>query len=256
MEGLGNSFSLYLGRCIADLVVMRSSHRIQLFRNFLRQVYFTFIQSISIIGILAITSGLALSLQAQIGLSIFGNSDRIGQFIVFILFRELAPVVTGLLLIARSVTAVASEVATMRVQQEIDALEFIGINPNNFIFYPRILAGTVSLFSMAVVFWIFSLVGAWIGTNWIDNLSIAQFLDSISDALVPSDIIFFVLKSSISGSLVFYIACVRGNEVSNSPFEVPIATNQAVVDALFWFLAFHACAGFVFYSWTGFGGLL
>jgi phospholipid/cholesterol/gamma-HCH transport system permease protein len=90
-------------------------HRREFITILLRQTYFTFVQSIGISIGLGFLAGMVFSLQAHWGLAMFGGQDKLGELLVYVIFREITPVATALLLIARSVTAVASELATMKV---------------------------------------------------------------------------------------------------------------------------------------------
>ncbi len=209
-----------------------SGHRREFFRNFLLQTYFTFVQSIMMVSFLGLFSGITIAFQMNFGLALLGNNNQLGKILVFIVFREFTPLATSLILIARSVTAIASEMATIKVQQEIEALEVMGVNVFHYLLAPRIAAGAVSLFCMAMTFWIFALGGGWIGANYNDYFPLNQYFTSIAQAIRPADFPFFIVKTSVIGAIVTHIACKRGLSLQAAPFEVPIVTNRAVVDSL------------------------
>jgi phospholipid/cholesterol/gamma-HCH transport system permease protein len=224
-----------------------AGHRREFFRNFLLQIYYTFIQSVMMLAILGLVSGVAISFQTNVGLALLGNNDQLGKVLVFIVFREFTPLATSLILIARSVTAIASEMATIKVQQEVEALTIMGINVYHYLLAPRIAAGMVSLFCMAAAFWGFALWGGWIGANLYGNFPVSQYLTSIAQSLRSADFPFFVVKTSLIGGIVTHIACNRGLSLSGAPFEVPIVTNRAVVDSLTVAMAVHGVLTATYY---------
>jgi len=232
---------------LKNVIPKDRSHRREFYHIFLQQVYFTFVQALPLLGILGITIGLGVAFQAKAGLSLLGKNDKIGQFLVIVLFREVAPLVSTMVLIARSVTAVTSEIATMKVQQEIQALHILGINIIEYIFAPRILSGMISLFCMATAFCSFALLGSWLGVNLDGHMSVGQLFDSISLIIRPADLIFFLTKSSVIGFMVLYIGCKKGLALKKAAFEVPIVTNLATVRALFVALTMQAVISGMFY---------
>src|SRR6202020_946151 len=92
----------------------------------------------------SLASGSIVILQSSSNLSLLGGGDLLGDLMVAIIVREIAPLLTALIVIARSGTAVASEIGNMRVNREIEALESMGIHPLGFIVFPRLLGGMVS----------------------------------------------------------------------------------------------------------------
>ncbi len=224
------------------------SHKKEFLRVMLQQVYFTFIQAMPLVVIIASIVGAAVAFQTRFTLSFVGtDGNKLGEILVFVLFRELTPLITALLVIARSITAVSSELATMTVQREIEALEFIGIDINQFLLAPRIAAGVISLFCLSFCFWLISLAGSWISINWFSYWPIDRFLSVIAGSLMPSDIFFFILKSFFTGAIVFYMAARTGLKVKGASFEVPIMTNKAVVDALFVAMGIQILLSLIFY---------
>lgn len=234
---------------------MKSSEtrRREFLRVTLTQVYFTFIQAVPLLLIIGIAAGIAVSFQAKAGLSITGGHSHMGKILVVILLREVCPLFASLLLITRSVTAVASELATMKVGLEIEALEVMGIPVNDYILRPRIWAGTIAIFCMAYGLFLSSLFGAWLGANFTSYFPLEQLMGSLASSIFPEDIFFFILKTTIIGALVMRIACMRGLSLQKASFEVPIVTNMAVVDCLFIALFAQALISGLLYLIVGVG---
>ena len=230
----------------------RVGHRSEFLKNFLLQVYFTFVQSTYMLMFLGFCAGVTVSFQSNMGLSLLGGDSQVGRILVFVLFRELTPIACSIILIARSATAMAAELATIKVQQEIEALHIMGISVYHYLLAPRIVASMVSLFCMAIIFWIFSIVGGWLGVNYDGHMPIDQFLNSIALSIRPGDLLFFGLKTLTLGAAIAYIACTRGLSLKNAPFEVPIVTNKAVVDALTAAISINVAYSVLFYLIHGF----
>jgi len=234
-------------RKLAIFLPWEGGHRREFTRNFLLQIYYTFVQSIPMLAVLGLFSGVAISFQANFGLAFLGSYSQLGKLLVLLIFREFTPLVASLILIARSVTAIAAELATNKVQQEVEALQVMGISVYHYLLAPRIAAGAVSLFCMAMTFWGFALCGGWIGANYSGFFPVNQYLISISQAIRPPDFPFFLVRTSMLGGLVSYIGCRRGLSLVSAPFEVPIVTNRAVVDSLTLAIAVHAASSVAYY---------
>ena len=234
---------------LRDMFRMSSGHRSEFIRVMLRQVYFTFVQTIPMISGPGFFCGMLISFQASWGLSLLGDATKTGELLVYLIFREITPAAILLLIIARSVTAVASEIATMKVSSQIDALAILGVDVRAYLWGPRILAGAIAIFCMAVVFWFSATIGAWFGAGMP---ALVEFIMPLITAIAPEDVLFFCLKTLPSGAIVFWLACRRGAAVGHSGHEVPVATNSAVVDALLWAFLYQLGLSVLFYLMVGF----
>ena len=106
-----------------DFFPLEKGARKEFFHNFLIQVYFTFVQSIPMVTAIGLMLGMLGAYQVSLGLAFLGTNDHIFSFLIIVIFREVVPLGAALLLVARSVSAVSSELATNKVQREIDAYE-------------------------------------------------------------------------------------------------------------------------------------
>jgi phospholipid/cholesterol/gamma-HCH transport system permease protein len=203
------------------------------------QIYFTGFQALPIITTLALTTGGILILQAMGNLTLLGGSGMIGNFLVVVLVREVAPLLTALVVIARSGTAVASEVGNMRANREIDALETMGINPLSFIVFPRVLGGVISVLCLAFYFIVVSLIGGFLLTKFLHSMPFVFYAESLLNAFAKEDVLIFILKNSFSGMIIFVVCCYQGLSVKKSPHEVPQATTQAVVNCIIYVTVFN-----------------
>lgn len=213
------------------------------------QIFFTGVQALPLVlGLAIITGGLVL-LQSVSNLQFFGGSNWLGQVLVVILVRELGPLLTALVVIARSGTAVASEIGNMRANREIDALEVMGINPLSYILFPRLVGGVISLVCLSFFFIAAALVGGYAVSFFAIELPAGFYFESLAQSLSMVDAILFLLKTSVSGLMIFMIASLCGLGVQRSPTEVPIATTQAVVRSIMAVVVFHFSVSLLFYLW-------
>ena len=203
------------------------------------QVYFTGWQALPLITTLSITTGSILILQGMSNLSLLGGSEMIGNFMIVALTRETAPLLTALVVIARSGTAVASEVGNMRANREIEALESLGINPLSFIVFPRVIGGVISVLALAFYFNLIALMGGFFLTKAVHHMPIGFYMDSLLKAFAKEDLFIFLAKNSFSGMIIFVVSSYQGLSVRNSPHEVPQVTTQAVVKSIIYVTVFN-----------------
>lgn len=211
------------------------------------QIYFTGWQAIPLIGFLAIGSGVLVALQSIMQMTYFGGVDYIGNFMVMIVVREIGPLLTALIVIARSGTAVASELGSMQVNKEIDALRSMGINPLSFVIFPRLVGGVISVMCLSFYFVIFATVSGAVVCRALKELPFDMYFTSLSQAASFGDVTVFVLKSMVGGLIIFSVSCYQGMQVENSPHEIPQVTTKAVVKSTVYVLVFNLMLTMYFY---------
>lgn len=212
-----------------------------------QQIYFTGWEALPLISVLAFTTGSVLALQGMGNLSLLGGSSMIGNYMVVVLVREAAPLLTALVVIARSGTAVASEVGNMRANREIEALESLGINPLSFIVFPRVTGGILSVISLAFYFILAALLGGLIALKSFHNMPVNFYLDSLLNAFAKEDVLIFLLKNSFGGIIIFTVCCFQGLSVKKSHHEVPQVTTQAVMKSIIYVIMFNLIVTAWFY---------
>lgn len=212
-----------------------------------QQIYFTGWEALPLISILALTTGSILALQGMGNLTMFGGTQMIGSYLVVVLVRETAPLLTALVVIARSGTAVASEVGNMRANREIEALESLGINPLSFIVFPRVIGGVLSVICLAFYFIVIALFGGLIALKTFQGMPVNFYLDSLLESFAKEDVLIFLLKNSFGGMIIFVVCCYQGMSVRKSPHEVPQVTTQAVVKSIIYVTVFNLAVTAWFY---------
>lgn len=211
------------------------------------QIYFTGFQALPLITVLALASGSIVIMQSSAQLSLLGGNEMIGNLLVVVIVREVAPLITALIVIARSGTAVASEIGNMRVNKEIEALEVMGINPLSYIVFPRLVGGIVSVMCLAFYYIFISLIGGFLVTKIVHDMPFAFYSDSLAQAFAAEDVILFLLKNSFSGAIIFVVCCYQGLLVQQGPHEVPQVTTKAVVNSIIYVTTFNLAVTTLFY---------
>ncbi len=211
------------------------------------QIYFTGFQALPLISVLALASGSVVILQSSTNLSLLGGASMLGDLMVVIVVRELAPLLTALIVIARSGTAVASEIGNMRVNKEIEALEAMGIHPLSYVVFPRLMGGIISVICLAIYYVVIAILGGFIVTSLLHQLTFSYYADSIARAFSSVDFGLFLLKNTFSGAIIFTISCYQGMMVRNGPHEVPQVTTKAVVNSVIYVVGFNLGVTILFY---------
>lgn len=211
------------------------------------QIYFTGWQALPLVSVMALATGSVVVLQSMANLSLLGGTQMIGNFLIVMIVREAGPLLVALVVIARSGTAVASEIGNMRANREIEALESMGINPLSFIVFPRVLGGVISVVCLAFYFNILSLIGGFFITKFLQDMPFSFYLDSLMSGFAKEDVLIFFAKNSFSGMIIFVVSCYQGLSVKKSPHEVPQVTTQAVVNSVIYVIVFNLTVTTLFY---------
>lgn len=211
------------------------------------QIYFTGWQAMPIISVLGLATGAIVILQSSIQLSIFGSASMLGDILVVILIREVGPLITALIVIARSGTAVSSEIGNMRANLEIEALKSLGINPMSYIIFPRVVGGVISVLCLAFYFSAIALIGGFAVSLLINDMPLAFYLETLANAVSRYDVLIFLLKNGFSGIAIFVVSCFQGLSVQQSLHEVPQATTRAVVHSITYVICFNLIITALFY---------
>ena len=206
------------------------------------------IRAIPIVMVLSAAIGIMLAIQGIHTLKIFGAESRVVIGIAFSVVREFAPLITGILIAGRSGSALAARLGTMKINEEVDALTSMGINPVRFLVAPALLAMLIMLPALTFFSDLVSLFAAGIYVNLDLGLSLAAYADQTLDILSVDDLMHGLSKSALFAFLIAIVAVVNGAAVSGGAAGVGKVTTRAVVhsitaivvtDMLFAFLVTH-----------------
>ena len=199
-----------------------------------RQVLFTGVEAMGLALTVAFLVGVSVVAQAQLWLSRFGQSEMLGRLLVAVIVDGAGPLLVNLIVIARSGTAIATELATMRVRGETEVLEALGVDPMVYLVLPRVVGVLACVFALTVLFVICSFVsgylaGLMLGANAGDP---GRFARGVFEAATPDVAVGLVAKTALPGLLTGTICCVEGLSVRGAATEVPQAGTRAVVRSL------------------------
>ena len=211
------------------------------------QVYFTGFQALPLISVLALATGAICVLESFAQLQLLGQSSMVGHLLITIIVREVGPLLTALIVVARSGTAVATEIGNMRANREIEALETMGINPLSYIVFPRLVGGTVSVVCLAFYFNIVALFGGFLAVSLAKDMPFTFYCDLLTNSITVDDIGMFLLKNTFSGLIIFVVCCYQGLTVRQSAHEVPAMTTKGVVNAIIYVVVFNLGISTLFY---------
>jgi phospholipid/cholesterol/gamma-HCH transport system permease protein len=216
----------------------------------IRQVFFTGFEALPLVSAIAAFVGATFVLQVQL-LSGALNTEMVGKILVAVMLRELAPLVTAIVVAGRSGTAIATELGNMKVNDEILGLASLGIDPMRFIVMPRILACIVSVLVLTVYFGALAIAAGYLVGTALGGVGVENMRAGFSNALLPWDLPLFVSKGLSLGVLVGWLCCHFGLKAEASPTEVPRRASYAVVMTLLACVAMNALITLTFYWIVG-----
>ena len=211
------------------VALLRSAGRIRpVVREVLwRQLYFTAVRAAPFTVLLALL--VALAVAAQSPYSAAAGGEVLGRVLVATLVRELAPLLTAWIVIVRSGTAIAAELATMRIEGEVDALAGMGIDPFEYLVVPRVLGSAAAVVSLTIVFLLCAVGASALFSPLLGGPAPHLVVDFVAGALRPADGIALAAKTVVPGMAIAAIACQEGLRASRAKTEVPPAVTAAGV---------------------------
>ncbi len=212
-------------------------------RAFVEMGYF----SLPVVALTAIFTGMVLALQASTELSRFSAESASASLVVLSVTRELGPVLAGLMVSGRVGAAMAAEIGTMRVTDQIDALSTLSTEPMKYLVAPRLLAGLIALPLLVVVADILGVFGGFIVATIKLGFNPSAYLISTFNYLETSDVVSGLAKAAVFGFLIALMGCYHGYNSRGGAQGVGAATTQAVVAASVLILAFDYILSEIFF---------
>ena len=194
--------------------------------------------SLPVVALTAVFTGMVLALQSYTGFSRFSAQSAVANLVVLSVTRELGPVLAGLMVAGRIGAAMAAEIGTMRVTDQIDALSTLSTNPMKYLVAPRLLAGTIALPLLVVVADILGVMGGFIVSTLKLGFNVSTYLTNTMNFLQAEDVISGLVKAAVFGFLIALMGCYQGYHSRGGAQGVGAATTAAVVSASILILAF------------------
>jgi phospholipid/cholesterol/gamma-HCH transport system permease protein len=223
IEGVGAHLVL-LGQVV--YWALRRPFRLRLFVDAAEYIG---VGSLPIIALVGAFTGAVTALQAVNALRILKAEGFAGSMTGMTLALELAPVLTGLMLAGRVGAGIATEIGTMRITEQIDALETMAVSPIQFLVVPRVVAGTIMAPILSMFFFLIGMVGAYIVAVYIENVDPGSFVENFRWTVDPRHIIQGLIKAVVFGMALTLIGCNQGYHSAGGGRGVGLATTRAVV---------------------------
>ena len=225
MQRVGQ-ISIFIAAIFEALISKRIYFRV-IGRQLLEIGYF----SLPVVGLTAIFTGAVLALQSYTGFSRFNAESSIASVVVLSITRELGPVLAGLMLAGRVGAAIAAEIGTMRVTEQIDALYTLGADPYKYLVIPRVIAGIIMLPLLVLVADIIGVFGGYLVSVYKLGFSPYLYLKNTVTFLETADVTSGLIKAAFFGFIVTAMGCYHGYESEGGAKGVGNATTNAVVSS-------------------------
>lgn len=197
----------------------------------LKQLEFIGVRSLPIIALTATFTGMVFALQTGYAFRLFNAEELVGSTVGLALTREIAPVFTALMVVARAGSAMAAEIGTMKVTEQVEALETMAINPIQYLVVPRVLAGTVMVPCLAALFAFIGVLGAYVVSVHFLGIPEISFVKKLTYYVDADDFVGGLVKAMVFGFVLSLISCHRGYRTTGGAEGVGRSTTQAVVAA-------------------------
>lgn len=195
----------------------------------LLQCYTIGYKSLPLVGLTGFIMGLVLTMQLRPSLLLYGVESQLPVMVGVAVVREIGPVITALIFAGKIASSMGAELGSMKVTEQIDAMEVSGINPFRYLIYIRILAATLMLPVLTILGDVIALLGAYIGVNINSVTSLNLFFTQIFRNLSVGDVIPALIKTFFFGFAIGLIGCYKGFNSNKGTQGVGSAANSAVV---------------------------
>ncbi|CCH48970.1 MlaE family ABC transporter permease [Pseudodesulfovibrio piezophilus] len=199
----------------------------------IRQIYFIGVQSIAVIGLIGLFTGMVMGMQLYYALSVFGADGFLGTGLALSMVRELAPVLTAIMLTGRAGSAMTAEIGVMRISEQIDALSIMDINPMRYLVAPKLGACLLSFPILTALFNLIALWGGWLTGVKLLGANEGVYWARVNSALDWADIQGGFIKAMVFGVLVCVICCFEGYWThTRSGHAGPEGVSQSTTNAV------------------------
>ena len=204
------------------------------------------VEAVPVMGLVGFLLGLILAFQSAIPLKMFGGEGFVGGLVGIALVRELGLILAAILMAGRSGSAFAAEIGTMKVNEELDALETMGLRPVRFLVLPRVLAGTLALPLLSLCASAAGLLGGWV-VMAVLGFSAHYYVDQLQTFVALGDLTGSFAKAFVFGFSVSAVGCWHGLSAGRDAGAVGVATTAAVVTGIVMLTALEGLFSVVFY---------
>jgi phospholipid/cholesterol/gamma-HCH transport system permease protein len=208
--------------------------------EFVRQCYEIGYRSMMLVGITSFIMGAVLILQLRPSMVQFGQEGMLPKTLAVSLIREIGPVITALICAGKIASGIGAELGSMKVTEQIDAMEVSGANPVQYLVVTRILAVTFMVPLLTIIGDIIGLIGGFLALNFTDSVSYSLYFNKIVASIDYSDFLPAFVKTIFFGFAIGFVGCYKGFNSNKGTESVGIAANSAVVTASLWVFVIDA----------------
>jgi phospholipid/cholesterol/gamma-HCH transport system permease protein len=200
----------------------------------------TGLDAVPIVGMIGFLMGLIMAFMSSIQLQMFGANVYVASLVCMAMTRELGPIMTAIVVAGRSGSSFASEIGTMQISEEVDALFTMGFDPTRYLVVPKIMASVIVVPILTLFSDVFAILGGMtVGVFMLDLTANAYILQTLK-TLSLFDIVLGLFKSGVFALLISWIGCLRGFRVKGGAAAVGRATTSAVVSSIFLIIVFDS----------------
>ena len=210
--------------------------------EFIRQSFIIGYKSLSLVGITGFILGFVLTLQSEPTMKEFGAVSFVPSMVAISIIREIGPVIIALICAGKIASSIGAELGSMKVTEQIDAMEVSGANPIQYLVVPRILACIIMIPLLTLMADALALLGGFAASNINNNLTAVSYFNKAFSALSFSDLIPAVSKTIFFGFAIGFVGCYKGYNSDKGTESVGLAANSAVVSASLWIIVLDAIA--------------
>lgn len=216
--------------------------------SIIRNISSTGIQALPILALLSFLIGVVLAYQMGLQLEAYGASVFIAYLSGMAIFREFAPLITAIIVAGRTSSAFTAQIGSMKINEEIDALNTMGLSPTELLVVPKVIALLI-VFPL-IIFWsdVFSILGAMIMSKFMLGVGYLDFLSRIQDSVGVKQLMLGLYKAPAFAMLIALVGCFQGFRVEPNANSVGSQTTKSVVQALFLIIVTDATYSII-YSW-------
>ncbi|MGC4121500.1 MAG: ABC transporter permease [Myxococcales bacterium] len=193
------------------------------------QMDFLGVGSTFVVVLTGVFTGMVMTKQSLVAFAMFNAESLVGPTVTISITRELAPVFAALMITMRAGSAMATELGTMRVTEQIDALVTIAVDPVKYLIFPRVVAGMLMAPALCMVFNAAGFAGTYFVAIVVEQLSPGTFLSKTAEWVDPEDVYLGLIKSIFFGLLITLVACYKGFNATGGAKGVGQATTEAMV---------------------------
>ncbi|MFW5442949.1 MAG: MlaE family ABC transporter permease [Methylococcaceae bacterium] len=230
--------SYFLTRTLSVWQPHRNVFNRAVYSNLVGQMIFTGVDAIVMVSFLAVLVGLGVTSQLIYIMQAITGASELTEILARLVVSELGPLITGVILVGRSCSAIAVDLGNTKVRGEIEPLEYLGINVDDYFVLPRIISMILSQVTLALYFSVITILCGVFFSAFIYHFSAQEALMVLVNMMSVSMVIVFMCKNIFFGLVIGAMACFHGLSVENSPTQVPQQMQRTVVRSMvFLFLA-------------------